>query len=134
MPTSPATSQELAQAGLEAGRSMLAAIEGKSLGTPVSIDAGDFKHIATLLVTLARSAARCGGDDCFARPVNGVRAWVPIEEHERRVRECANTGRELARLREALSVIAGQTDERPARLFRRPAVTAASIARDALGG
>lgn len=130
LPPPPAASlHDLASAGLEAGQSMMAASAGAASSAPVSIDAAAFTQLGELLVALARAARRCGGEDCFARPVNGVRSWVPSQVLDETARRIEALEHEIRTLREALTTIA---QSRPALLPRRSPDTPQSIALAAL--
>lgn len=119
---------DLAAAGREAGKSMIAAAQAVTGAAPVSIDSMDFLKLGELLVALARIVERCGGEDCFARPVNGVRSWVPAQLLDDNTRHIQALERDNEALRAALATIA---ETRPGLLPRRTN-TQQALARAAL--
>ena len=127
-PAPTASQGDLATAGRDAGKSMIAAAQAANGPAPVSIDSATFLKLGELLVALARIAERCGGEDCLARPVNGVRSWVPAQILDDSTRRLQVLERDNEALRAALATI---VESRPSLLPRRNE-TPQALARAAL--
>ncbi len=107
---------------------MIDAVEGKPDDLIVHIDARAFRKLGELLQSLANLAESCADDDSFARPVNGVRTWVPARTLDDRIRHSTELARENLQLREALRTIV----EHPRGIWGTPVQRLQSIAREAL--
>lgn len=79
----------LARSARETAKGMAAATEGHPDTARVSVAAGQFRLIATMLAQLADDAARCSANGCMGRPIDGFRFWVPHEQFARVAAEVA---------------------------------------------
>ncbi|BBC70974.1 hypothetical protein AEB_P0106 [Altererythrobacter sp. B11] len=127
-------SKGLATAARQTARDLRSALAGTPEQAEAAGDPRNLGRISALLDALGGEVAKCGGEACFTRPINGVRAWVPLETFNAERCQTQQLRAEIESLKAALGEIAEEKPSLGSGMIagRRNAQRAFEIARDAL--